>query len=467
MKQIMFALVVLVTVSSFAQNTSEVIENGIKVKSKNEIFLQFDGRSIFYQQNPAVDALHFKQVADSLILLPVESSINFYSIPLNPINYSYSTDITVKDNPDIQSISAALTGVISFAKALSAGVIPAGVMAAAAKKPACEFPELIKPYDNLVLRLKDSQKDTIASIFGALKKLDFLSEADTKNGLTNADNAITALRKSLDKVKDKIENVVKVLNSITCSADCCLAMTTQQSYSLKMKDLLGKYDQENTRLINLEKIYKATKAAQEAASSHGWIIKLDEVSAPRDKFSIYAVTVSTSGYELSDDNEIVSSAKKTKLTRVFRVTRFQRFVREVSAGFAYTNLSFPKFGVTTDSLGKQHVAGAGEDIVNKVNFTAMINYNYFIPNSPLHPFWQIGVGANASLPTLFTGVGVRVNSAPAKRLAISIGFASTWIKTLDKLKIGDVVSGQADIDTDVKYKFSNVFQPYLGIQINF
>ncbi len=158
---------------------------------------------------------------------------------------------------------------------------------------------------------------------------------------------------------------------------------------------------------------------------------------------------------------------KEEVSKIIGVRRFQRFVPEVSVGIAYTDLSFPKYSTNTDASGKDIVAEAGEEKINKLNFTTMINFNWFMTNSPIHPFWQIGIGVNADFPTLLTGIGARLNVTGAKRLALAVGFATTWIKTLDQLKLGDVVSGPADVEKDTKFKFNKKPKPYFGIQYNF
>ncbi len=96
----------------------------------------------------------------------------------------------------------------------------------------------------------------------------------------------------------------------------------------------------------------------------------------------------------------------------------------------------------------------------------MINFNYYIPNSPIHPLYQIGIGVNSGIPTFITGFGIRSNINGLKRLTVSGGIAMTWVKELDKLKVGNKISGTDDIDKDLKFQFRQP-KPYIGIQYNF
>ena len=102
----------------------------------------------------------------------------------------------------------------------------------------------------------------------------------------------------------------------------------------------------------------------------------------------------------------------------------------------------------------------------------MVNFNYYMPNSPIHFLYQIGAGINSGIPTIITGFGIRSNINGIKRISISGGIALTWIKELDKLKVGDEVTGTSDIDKDLKFQFSwftKQYTPksYIGLQYNF
>jgi hypothetical protein len=62
---------------------------------------------------------------------------------------------------------------------------------------------------------------------------------------------------------------------------------------------------------------------------------------------------------------------------------------------------------------------------------------------------------------------LRSNINGIKRLAIAGGIAMTWVKELDKLSVGDKISGTDDIDKDFKYSAAPKFTPYIALQYNF
>ena len=150
-----------------------------------------------------------------------------------------------------------------------------------------------------------------------------------------------------------------------------------------------------------------------------------------------------------------------------RFRRFQVFVPEVAGGVAYSDISFQTFSTDTNSDGQLVVTEAGEEEFRKITFNAMINWNLFITNSPVNPLLQIGTGMNGGFPTFFVGGGFRFSSPPLKRMAVSFGAASTWRKELNELKVGDVISGAADLENDLENVFNWPPKPYIAFQINF
>lgn len=209
---------------------------------------------------------------------------------------------------------------------------------------------------------------------------------------------------------------------------------------------------------------------QVKASSGGddvpkWYISQKAIAAKEGKISIYTVTIKESGYMLSDSKEIVSIESKEVNKKSLRVRKFQRIVPEVSIGTAFTFFKYNTYGTTSDSSGVLYVASPTENLIRNINITTMINYNYYIHNSPIHPLWQIGLGVNSGIPTLMSGFGLRTKTGQ-RRITITGGLAMTWVKELDKLKVGDKISGTDDIDKDLTFQFAKP-TGYIGIQYNF
>ncbi|XZF14082.1 hypothetical protein ACTHGU_20070 [Chitinophagaceae bacterium MMS25-I14] len=486
MKYLMFLAVALcsITIAS-AQKARDVLEDGIVVKENQKIFLSVTDKALWYACSKTPYNPH--PLGDSAIFLPRSTAVNVYMAPLNPLNYSITTGNQLILDP-IDEVAAQAYGsiigmfdnVIQFntpagstkaaAMALPHLARPAPKKGAAPPPATCNFDNLIALYNTINMALGQDKKADVAKTFSALAALDFKQQAVTVAAIGSAKSDIDAIKKFYSDIDGNIKQLSTDVAAFKCDDNNGYVFIVQNIFNGLIRELKAAKDAQYKRVTNLDKCHAlVAKAAMDAAKTDGidWCVRLDAVPAPKGKLSVYTVTVNTDGYVLSADNEIVAATPKQIIKQTIIVRRFQRFVPEVAAGVAYTLLSFPKYGTTTDSLtGKQYVSDAGTDIVKRLNVSVLLNYNYFIPNSLIHPFIQLGVGANADFPTLLAGGGIRFNFIGKGRISLSTGVATSFIKTLDKLKVGDEVTGSADVEKDLKYQLA-VPKMYFGIQYNF
>lgn len=473
MKKILnvFIVLVLITGSIHAQKAHDVLEDGLPVEKNDNLFLKSTGDVMkYYLGELPVRPLTLE---DSLVFLVKNSSVNVYLKPLNPLNFSYKTENKLIIDPIDEDAANALKSISSIAD----------VVNTSATRPATLTPDCYDSVETMTEKIKSEltkdQKVKITEQFNLLKAMTFADEESTKRILGEVSKEI----KTIEAHFVAIDTMIRDLKGITSRFNCTgtpnvSVLITKHVFGQIALEFTRVKDEQYKRLSNLKKAYALIEEEQKKASEDKdglrWCVFLDEVPAPKGKISVYSVTINKSGYRLSteedkeiDKGEIIPDASSVKIKRTIHVRRFQRFVPEVSAGVAYTNLSFPKYGTVTDTAtGKLHVAEAGNDVFKRMNITAMLNYNYFIQNSPVHPFVQVGAGVNVDFPTLFLGGGLRFNNNGKGRIAIAGGMASSWIKTLNDLKIGDEVSGTTDIEKDITYEFATP-QFYLGIQYNF
>jgi len=481
-KNILTSLAILICYQfASAQKASDVLENGIHLKTGQKLFLQFDNKVLKFDaakslQDPA-NPPDFTTLEDSTIFLVTKNGLNVYLRPFNPLNYSYNTENKVVIDPINEAAATALGSIID----VLGTVIPtkAAPPAAAGSKSKviippikCEkFKTLQTKVELIQTKLTDSKKAKTVEIFKKLKILDFADEASTKAELVIIKASVTEIENHFKEVAALIEEAKTEVKNYDC--DFPESFTAKYIFNAILKDLATTMEEQKKRLDNLQTTYNLVEKAQQTASIGGgenglrWCYKLDEVPSKEGKISICTITIKESGYKLSDKEEIVSIESKDALKRTFRVRKFQRFVPEVSIGTAFTFLKYNSYGTTSDSTGQQFVGSPTENMVRNLNITTMLNFNYYIPNSPIHPLYQLGVGINSGIPTILTGFGLRSNINGIKRLTISGGIAMTWIKELDKLKVGDKISGTDDIDKDYKYSSAPKFTPYVALQYNF
>jgi|WetSurSiteA1Bulk_404760.scaffolds.fasta_scaffold01202_3 hypothetical protein len=468
----------------FAQKVSDVLENGIQVKSGEKIFFQFDGKLLKYalakslqdSSNPA----DFITLGDSTIFLASKSGINVYLKPINPLNYSSSTENKIVIDPINEAAATAMQSIIDFlGTVVATKTIPAPIT-----KPSdsgvtqelitveCEmFNTLQKKVESIQTKLIDDKKIRINEIFKGLKGLDFVDETNTRDSLIKTKMSIVEIENHFKESDKLMIEFSKDIENYTCNYPD--SFTTKYIFNAILKEFAITIEEQKRRLKNLQTSFNLVEKAQQTASIGGgedglrWCIKLDEIPSSEGKISNYTIIIKESGYEISEKGEIVNIESKDLLKRTVKIRKFQKFVPEVSVGIVYTFFNYNTYGTTSDSTGQQYVASPTNNKVENINISTMINWNLFSPNNSIHPLIQTGVGINSGIPSFLVGGGLRFSNNAKTRLRITGGLAMTWTKELDKLKVGDKVLGTADIDNDLKYSGSPKFSPYIGIQYNF
>ncbi|EJL64930.1 hypothetical protein [Flavobacterium sp. CF136] len=472
-----FAVIFICSQQIFAQKASDVLENGRAVKSGHRLFLKYDitDKVLKIDAVKKEQNVDFTTLEDSTIFLVRKNAINIYLKPLNPLNYSYNSEVKIIIDPINEAAATALSSIIgSLGKIMdpnTSGFVLTPVNSAISGT--CkDFTNRKSEIEKIQEKLSDSKKENIIKEFEYLKAINFDEEQTTKDKLFISEKNIEIIKSHFDNVKKDIDETETNLKKYTCSSNIEL-FTTKYIFTSVLKELSLQMEQQKKRLTILQTAYKLVKDMQEKASAGGgteqlkWCIPLNEIPSKEGKISIYTITIKESGYKLSDDKEIVATESKELAKRSIRVRQFQRFVPEVSVGTAFTFLKYNSYGTTSDASGQQYVGTPTENTIKNLNIATMINFNYYIPNSSLHPLYQLGLGINSEMPTLLTGFGLRSNINGVKRLAIAGGIAMTWVKELDELKVGDKITGTDDIDKDYKFSSAPKFSPYVALQYNF
>ncbi len=154
-----------------------------------------------------------------------------------------------------------------------------------------------------------------------------------------------------------------------------------------------------------------------------------------------------------EDREAVSTSLSLR--------KYSTIVPEIGAGLLWSDLKIARYG-TEEVGGQTQLVLARED---KLGSQATLVGNFLFRtggDSFVHPGLQIGVGTGEETPALIYGVVLRF-TAP-KHVSVSFGGVTTWTRQLDKLKIGDSISGTAELEADLDRKSES--DTYIGIQYN-
>jgi len=474
------------TMASYGQKVGDILEKGIVIKKKESIFLNFKDNKLNYEIGKE-SSNNFDPLKDSFFLLKSDGISVYLSPPLNPLSFSTSGDIVFSNDEINTGLSTSIGSLITtFSKFITTASLPTPAPVIKGPKgkggnipvvskiidTECQTKgkEILTALGEISDKLNIDKKLEITSLFGDLKGLDFVDKGVTKTKLDAINKKIQLLNDYNKSISDMIEKTKKITAGfVPCKSSDLNEFTISYviNETLKKEELLLK--EKESGLKNLVAIYDTVSSVcdNSVGSDKNWAISLGRVSMEEDKIATYKVVISADGYSLIKGEEITKTAKKSIVEGSLKFRKFQHWVPEISAGIVFTSLKFPKFTAATDaSTGITTVKDAGEDEFKKINITGMLNMNYFVENSNAHPFFQIGVGEKTDYPTLLLGVGVRISSK-LNRLAISTGFAGTWIKKPSTLKIGDVISDSSVLEKDYIYEFSFPLKPYLGLQYNF
>lgn len=461
--------------SSTAQTAGDVLERGVRVKPGEKIFIKYEDKvvkaDIGKSLQDVISSTDYTTVIDSTIFLISKNGVNIYLRPLNPLNHSYTKEI--KEVPDEINKAAATAGeaIFEIIKDQRFNIAFSSQEKISFLTP--PFEETTMNLRNLQNLLKKDQKEEIIKTFNRLKALSFIGETSTASAIDKIMVMKDTIANHFNDVDELIDETKDIIESNTYEADEAKNFITKYNFTLILKDLTSIAEEQKKRLTNLELAFNMVRKAYSDASDGGgdiglkWCIKLAEVPANGDKISIFTISIKEEGYQLSEDDEIIATETKELLKKTIRVRKFQLFVPEISVGTAYTFFKYNSYGTTTDASGQIVVASPTENAVRNINISTMINWNLYCENSPINPLIQIGAGINSDIPTILVGGGLRFSNNSKNRIRITGGIAMTWIKELDKLKVGDVISGTDDIDKDLKYQFSWPPKPYIGIQYNF
>lgn len=497
MKKITITIIMLFSsIYFYSQKASDVLENGIRIGSNNIIIYKYDpvnkvfkhdiARSLGDVSNP----VNFKTAENGYLYLGANDKVNIYVKPVNPLNYSFTSTVEFS----IDNINVGATEVLVSVGGIVAGVQKKSADFTAANK-AVNNAASSKQRSNAVARvrtlsveqcqdldsiaiellaietaLKKDQKLSINGIFTQLKTLDFAEETATVSEFGKINASKEAIKKHFESISTKLSDVTTSINNVDCVTINNIILKMQ--LQLFVQNFTNIFNEQKKRLTILDaianKVGEAIKAYVKGGGESGlkWASPLKEVPTKKGKISSYTLKVFESGYSFSTTNEIIPSETKELASVDSKFRRFQRFVPEISAGTAYTFFKYKEYGTSTNEVGEQIVSAASENEITNLNVTSMLNLTYYIENTNVNPFWQIGVGANSEIPSLLTGFGLR-GVLGSKRICISGGIAMTWIKELQNLKLGDKVDGTTTIENDLKPTFSWPPKPYIGFQYNF
>lgn len=398
----------------------------------------------------------FKDQADFLELpasrtLLSTSKVSVRLADYNPLQVTVSTNTTTEADPNYK----ALDDFLSSLEALGKQVVPTapkapGVAAVdTAKDSPCEAAGhsiqriLTGPAPLTSQKLGKWVKGS-AGLSGILTQL---GESNSSDGGTVRGTLTTvkSSTKELDADIALLEKWFRQQQACTFTNDSDLQARITGLYLLAqqalppLKGIATQLSTLEERLVSFSTDTKWFDSDRTTKSDYELLVSPDPF---KNKITLH-LDVQGRTYTLSEAGALTIK-ESDKMSWDIYLRYYSLFVPEVAAGVLYNEVKYPQYGTAVVN-GKTTVAPAstGSGHIDAALMTNIVFRG--LEMRWLYPMAQIGVSTAKDFPGILGGLGLRF-----WRLSISVGRMVTWSKDLDHLKVGDEVTGTAQIDSDLK-----------------
>jgi hypothetical protein len=203
-----------------------------------------------------------------------------------------------------------------------------------------------------------------------------------------------------------------------------------------------------------------------AGANHADYIVSAEIAPTFDKMQTVTVKVVSIRLAVDSTTSLVSVDQQTAGSTAFNVRRYSILTPEIGVGAVFGTVKQPTYGTAKDALGQTIVARAPSKSLS-VNPTILVNFVCRCGSGILVPMAQIGAATSKTLPAILLGGGVRLFGLGKGDVAIGGGAMFAWYQDLQKLKVGDVISGTNDINSDLGYISTPKVGGYFALQYKF
>lgn len=382
-----------------------------------------------------------------------------------PLSVRVKVEIT--EQPDSNyDISAFVKALTTFGSA----VIPEAPKPSAALLPETAPPSC--PFDVLAKAAKTLSE----SIRQAPLTADDVKKWQNTSGMTGIDATLTEIAKASKAVADKVDDITKQLIAIaiveaavtggidkgnaTCKefgmVSLGLSAEAKLAAQQRIRDLGSLKD-------SLDRLVKYLKSFSVSTAWTGNDYTISIPSASAGKQLTVKITATTQTLVLGPTSVAVQDTPNSEATKTVVLRAYRLFPNEVGVAALYTGIRYPQYG--TGTVNGQTVVKAADNLGNTVGGAVMLNWICRCGGaSAVYPGFQIGIGTAQQAPSLLAGISFRFVSP--QPISLMGGGILTWAKQLDTLKLGDPVSGTAQLQSDLKLKTLPVSW-YVGIQYSF
>lgn len=399
-------------------------------------------------------------------VIRVGKNVEVYIRPYNPLKYTFSFELEEKDDPIYVEAKKGLFTIIGL---LTGFDIEKGDNQQLA-------PTDMKALDSLKLIYDALSIDT--SYSGSIRLLKFLNQDDFMS-FDKSRDSINMFNLKVEEALARLNKIDITLSSIEEGLEAYLyepgywgdgsisPKWKEKFFEKQIVDFLRELHTKREMLMSQYKEIsdKLTKRVNEwklkKINNEYWILvyenelKFNKILEGDFKLEETYASIDSEGIITVDSTAIFS--------RSLNLRRNSIVVPEVSSGLIYSMIERTDYA--TDQANGNTVATINGRPIEQLAISTMLNFNFVTGWKHVHPLLQIGAGLNGEIPQGLIGTGFRFGIG-SKSLSLTGGISFSAVKRPETFTIGDIVTGDFDLQNDLKYEFSG-FKPYFGLQYNF
>lgn len=269
------------------------------------------------------------------------------------------------------------------------------------------------------------------------------------------------------KVLEGREPELAVLRQLAAAADECASDSVTLASLIRLTNPEG-------RLAQIRRLEKSVRELRTTlndvyANDANWlngtdyVLALDVTTVPQ---RLRRVTVKAISIGIDASDGALSVTRQDAASASFDVQPHSTFVPEIGVGATFGFVKRPKYGTGKDAAGQTVVTIAGDERVS-VDPTVMLN---LVPRGMYGavPMMQLGASVSKTSPAMFLGGGWRLPGTGTNGgVGVGVGLMLAWVKDLQKLHEGSVVTGTSDIEADLAFDPQPQPRFYLNLQYKF
>jgi hypothetical protein len=494
MKRLLPLLLLLFAFPLHATDTTAELLQSPLIKERAVFQVTADGKLQVALDRSAT----FNDVSDGdAFLLSQQRDLTFRDF--NPFKYTIKTNQTTEKDPNFGSIATLLDALQKMAEGAGA---PSAALSATAK--AARFQADRFEWQSALARIQAipapaTDCDEYEKLREAFARLDFLtrdpivSPTDFKALINDANSAtkVGDARKAIDTmIKNLGDNVKDLETADAAIRDKFLPKPSSESSKTPLEQFVeavaGKTACNRMQPVVFALVYDTARhLASSLEAKRALITSLTDLNKslkpyedpskwridhpgeyiflqPKPDFNniiVVSVTVTTRSIGV-DDTPALKSEDAGSVARSIRIRLYSQIVPELSGAVIKTDLKFPKYGVNNTT---NKIESAGTDDFPASGAVALNGVFRLGRTSFVYPMLQLGVTNSKDYPGFILGGGLRFTNP--RPLSVVAGYIYTWTKDLVDAKVGDTVTGTADLEKHLQRKGKR--GSYIGIQYSF